>query len=180
MLDHWLNKHQKKIASTARVKTLSTIPDYDEITSTLDKLNTQEKSLYDSNPASALLCLANAMMARNYTWEKYENLEEVVHNGNGDAFRHALWTFGMAVDVGLPFAIQWSNAHEYGATGQPEIERKMDLHNNQIGLSLAVQNPYTMFHSSFINITQAKVRAGDLLRIKNDKLVWTNSEGEKK
>ncbi len=175
------SKEVAKTATTARVATLSVIPDipdYEDVAEVVGDLNPQEKALYDSDPAKSLLCLANGKLALDYTKQKYTL--EARHNGNGDAFRHALWTFGMAVDVGLPFAIQWSNAHEYGATKQPELERKMDLHNNQIGLSLAVQNPYTMFHSSFINIAQAKVRAGDLLRIKNDKLVWTNSEGELK
>lgn len=40
-----------------------------------------------------------------------------MHNGNGDAFRHAVWNFGMTIDVGADFAKKWSDAHEFGSTG---------------------------------------------------------------
>lgn len=95
------SKKVAKTATTARVATLSVIPDipdYDDVAEVVSDLNPQEKALYDSDPAKSLLCLANGKLALDYTKQKYTL--EARHNGNGDAFRHALWTFGMAVDVG--------------------------------------------------------------------------------
>ena len=44
-------------------------------------------------------------MLKNYITSK-------LHNGNGDAFRHCLWNYGMAIDVGQDFAKKWGDAHE--------------------------------------------------------------------
>ncbi|MCK4087715.1 hypothetical protein HCY58_11725 [Acinetobacter radioresistens] len=140
-------------------------------------LNPQEQALYNSNRAKALLCIANGKSALEYSKEKYVN--SVLHNGNGDAFRHTLWTFGMTIDVGADFAKKWSDAHEYGSTGQPALERSMDLYNNSIGISLGKNNPTTALRSTFINLTQQQVRSGRLKVISNGGLVWSSSAGEK-
>lgn len=139
-------------------------------------LNPQEQALFDANPAKGLLCMANGKTALEISKQKYQNY--VLHNGNGDAFRHILWTFGMAIDVGTTFASQWSDAHEYGSTNQPPLELSMDLHNNNIGLSLAIQYPTTALPSTFANLAQDKVRQGFARIIYNDRLAWSDSEGE--
>jgi hypothetical protein len=74
---------------------------------------------------------------------------------------------------------KWSDAHEFGSTGQPATERSMDIYNNSIGISLGKNNPTTLLQSSFANLTQAQVRAGRLKIISNGNLVWSNSVGEK-
>lgn len=140
-----------------------------------DHLNSQEKELYKNNRAKALLCLANGKLALDYSEEMYTDL----HNGNGDAFRHTLWNFGMAKDVGRDFAKKWSDAHEYGKPNNPALEKSMDLHNNSIGLDLADENSIVIFHSTFKNKTREAVRNGRCIRIVNGKLVKTNSENEK-
>lgn len=139
-------------------------------------LNSQEKALYRENRALALLCLANGKLALNYAKEMYKS---GLHNGNGDAFRHALWNFGMAADAGQSFAKRWSDAHEYGEPNNPPLEKAMDLHNNSVGLQLAKDNPGTLLHSTFRNKTREKVRNGTCRRIVNNRLVKTNSSGEK-
>ena len=71
------SKKVAKTATTARVATLSVIPnipDYDVIVGVIEDLNPQEKALYESDTAKALLCLANAKMALDYTKEKYTNV----------------------------------------------------------------------------------------------------------
>lgn len=103
-------------------------------------------------------------------------------NGNGDAFRHALWTFAMTRDVGADFAKKWSDAHENGASNQQKsYERAMDFYNNAIGIEYGkkytqkVMNPSTM-----ADIVQKDVRLGKMRRLEITKLVPTNSRGEKK
>lgn len=142
-------------------------------------LNAQEQALYNANRAKGLLCIANAKTAIDLTKARYANTSAVQHNGNGDAFRHAVWNFGMTLDVGPDFAKKWSDAHEFGSTGQPALERSMDIYNNSIGISLGKNNPTTLLQSSFANLTQAQVRAGRLKIISNGNLVWSNSVGEK-
>lgn len=142
-------------------------------------LNSQEKKLFNSNKAKGLLCLANGKFAIKYTRELYKNEKKVMHNGNGDAFRHTLWNYGMAIDVGQSFAKKWSDAHENGAKGQPKIEKQMDVFNNKVGLNLAKENPHTILHSTFKSKTRAKVRAGKCRIIKNGKLVKSSKAGEK-
>jgi hypothetical protein len=141
------------------------------------KLNSQELALYRSNLAKALLCLANGKLALDYAKQYYQ--DSCLHNGNGDAFRHCLWNYGMTIDVGAAFAKKWSDAHEYGTTGQPLIERQMDLYNNQQGINLGVANPWTIWHSTFISKSRQKCRDGALKRIVNSKVVASSNACEK-
>lgn len=141
------------------------------------RLNVREKHLYRANRALVILCLSNGVLAVNYSKEMYQDW--TLHNGNGDAFRHALWNYGMAIDVGPSFAKKWSDAHEYGDSNNHPLEQKMDLHNNAVGLQLARNNPSTVAHSTFKNKTREKVRNGSCRRIVGTSLVGTNSSGEK-
>jgi hypothetical protein len=140
-------------------------------------LNAQERALYNSNKAKALLCMANGKFALSYAESNY--IGGVLHNGNGDAFRHTLWNFGMTIDVGSSFAKTWSDAHEYGTSGQPAIEKTMDLYNNSVGIQLGRDNPNTFWHGTFVSKTKEKVRGGKLYVISSNKLYWSNSYGEK-
>lgn len=103
----------------------------------------------------------------------------VLHNGNGDAFRHTLWNYGMAIDVGQGFAKKWADAHENGAKGQPKLEKQMDLYNNKIGRELAKTYPNTKSHSTFKKNSRAKVRAGKCRIISGKGLVKSSKKGEK-
>lgn len=140
-------------------------------------LNPQEKALYNSNKAKALLCMANGQLAIKYAESNY--IGSVLLNGNGDAFRHTLWNFGMTLDVGSTFAKAFSDAHEYGATNPKPLEKSMDLYNNGIGIQLGKDYPNTILHSTFISRTKEKVKGGKCYIISSNKLVWSNSNGEK-
>lgn len=140
-------------------------------------LNKIEKKLFKNNRTKGLLCLANGKFALKYSQNLYKN--KVLHNGNGDAFRHTLWNYGMAIDVGQKFAKKWADAHENGANGQPGIEKAMDLYNNNIGRNLAKTYPHTVRHSTFKKNSRAKVRAGKCRIIKKNKLVKSSKYGEK-
>ena len=140
-------------------------------------LNSLEQELYNSNKSNGILCMANGKLAIEYAESNYISSE--LHNGNGDAFRHILWNYGMVIDVGYDFAKKWSNAHENGSYGQPDIEKEMDLYNNSIGLNLGLQYPNTVSHSTFISNSKEKVRNGSAKRIVDGRLTSTNYNGEK-
>ena len=140
-------------------------------------LNKLEKNLFKNNKTKALLCLANGKLALKYSEDLSK--KEVLHNGNGDAFRHTLWNYGMAIDVGQSFAKKWADAHENGASGQPDLEKEMDLYNNKVGRGLAKTYPNTVSHSTFKKNAKAKVRAGSCRIISNKKLVKSSKKGER-
>lgn len=140
-------------------------------------LNAKEQALYKSNTFKALQCIVNGKLALDYSKSNY--YDSVLIDGNGDAFRHALWNFGMAIDVGQSFAKTWSDAHEYGTPNNPPSSQQMDLFNNKVGLDLARVNPSTFWHSTFISLTKAKVRAGACKVIKAGRLVASDKAGEK-
>ncbi|WP_176762236.1 DUF6973 domain-containing protein [Eubacterium oxidoreducens] len=140
-------------------------------------LNSIEKKLFKENKVKALLCLANGKLALKYSEELYKST--VLHNGNGDAFRHTIWNYGMAIDVGQSFAKKWADAHENGASKQPKLEKDMDLFNNKVGRALAKSYPNTVRHSTFKKNSRAKVRAGECRIITKNKLVKSSEKGEK-
>lgn len=141
-------------------------------------LNEQEKKLYKENKAKALICISNGVMAVTTTNSRYT---QPSHNHNGDAFRHALWNFTMARDVGADFAKRWADAHEYGATTQPALEQQMDLYNNEIGRAYAkVHTSKRLTIPYMADIVQKDVRNGKMKIIINKKLVKSSSAGEKK
>ena len=142
-----------------------------------DKLNSQEEALFAESSFRGVLALANAQFATNYAETHYNS--NVLHNDNGDAFRHILWNYGMVIDIGYTWAKKWSDAHEYGAVGQPSIERSMDLHNNAIGLRLGQDNPGTILHNTFINKSREQVRNGNARIILGGRLTNSDSYGEK-
>lgn len=63
------------------------------------------------------------------------------NNGIGNAFRHALWTSMIAMycskisspKKAIRYAVEMTNLHEELFPNKP-LEKKMDLHNNQIGI----------------------------------------------
>lgn len=140
------------------------------------KLNDEEKKLYNQNKTFAILCMADGKLAIEIAEQKYSS---GLYNGNGDAFRHALWNFFMVKSVGANFAKKWGDAHEYGAKSQPKIQQTMDLYNNNIGLNLAKSSKVTST-SAMADLIQKEVRTGKMRIIVNNKLVASNSNGEKK
>jgi hypothetical protein len=138
-------------------------------------LNSLEQAIYDEHPVNALLCMGNGVYALQYAEDNYASY--VLYNGNGDAFRHVIWNYGMVCDVGYTFANQWSDAHENGSSS-PLLERQMDFYNNDIGLQLGVDYPSTVLHSTFISKSKAKVHDGYCKIISGSSLVWSGSYGE--
>lgn len=175
-------KNMKSIGSTDEEMSIYLNTRLNELRYDLDgyitgHLNSQEKRLYDSNTVKGLLCMADGVLATNYAKSNYSS--NGLHNDNGDAFRHTVWNYFMVIDVGYSFAKQWSDAHEYGSSGQPKIEQEMDLYNNSVGLSLGQNNPGALAHSTFINQSKEKVRNGYCKIIIGNALRWSDPYGEK-
>ena len=62
------------------------------------------------------------------------------HNGRTDAVRHALWSALNARDAGERNARRFAKAHE-ADSDQPDVERQMDHHNNEVGIQIGLANP---------------------------------------
>ncbi|XP_002731150.1 uncharacterized protein LOC100370001 [Saccoglossus kowalevskii] len=58
-----------------------------------------------------------------------------LHNGQGDAFRHALWMYRVTKRYGSYTAKQFGDAHEVSSVNVLS-ERLMDLYNNKVGRCL--------------------------------------------
>ncbi|MBF6179581.1 DUF6973 domain-containing protein [Nocardia otitidiscaviarum] len=69
-----------------------------------------------------------------------EVFPDSVNDGQGDAFRHAYWNALMTTHFSEEFAARYATAHEYSG-GQPSHREAMDLHNNDLGRRIAVENP---------------------------------------
>lgn len=128
--------------------------------------NSQEVALCARHPVRCTKVRSDASTASKQASTYYSS---GLHNGNGDAFRHAYWNVLMVKSIGLGPAAEFANAHEYGDTKQPKIEEIMDLHNNHLG------------RHEFRGYTASQVRngitSGKGVRIVNNKIVSTNSAG---
>ncbi len=87
------------------------------------------------NPFMANDIDKQATNAQNVTAKHYPHV--IPHNNEADAFRHAYWSYEMALKYGLEMAKEIGDGHEI--TGEnPLSERAMDLFNNRVGRELAL------------------------------------------
>jgi hypothetical protein len=139
-----------------------------------EKLNAEEKKLFDQDPVIGARVLLHAIGATSSAEELYE--DTALHNGNGDAFRHMYWNYRMGSDprIGVSWAERWGNAHEDGAGNQPPLEKSMDLHNNWRGRQLASERV-----DDDPRALRAAVRSGSCRILVGGALVRSSSQGEK-
>ncbi len=93
-------------------------------------VNPRELELAQEYPVAAALCHRAAQQARDEATRRYP--DSAFTNGAGDAFRHAYWNALMVRAVGSDLAERFADAHEEDP-GQPDEQRRMDLHNNEVG-----------------------------------------------
>lgn len=96
-------------------------------------------------------------------------------NGLGDksdAFRHGIWNAEMTYLIGQSKAEMFATAHEDKDVSGTESDgflktehRNMDLHNNQVGRTLAVQNP-GLTEDELVNLIYSEVNKG------NSSFIW--------
>ena len=61
----------------------------------------------------------------------------------GDAWRHAYWSARLTKAYGEDFAVSFTTAHETESSSQWDADQQafMDLHNNRVGINIALENP---------------------------------------
>lgn len=137
-------------------------------------LSDVEQELYDENPSVGDDVLYEGYVAKNAA--ESSGLDGA-HNGKQDAFRHAYWNALMLDEVGRTWAERWGTAHEDGATSQPQIERTMDLTNNERGRQAAeevIAVNQVVTDSELKDEVMAYLNLGKLVYIKDGSLVASN------
>lgn len=99
------------------------------------KLNELEKKYLYKNPHKAFLINKVTSIAFEETRKRFIKSENF-HNNQADAFRHCYWSALLVKNLGYIEAKKFSDMHEEGNNKNPIAEKKMDLHNNKIGLQL--------------------------------------------
>ena len=95
------------------------------------------------HPFAAAKVFANKEFAEDYAREArrdFQFRDSESHNGRIDAFRHAIYNAMNARDIGEKKAKRFGDAHE-AVPEQPDVEREMDLHNNEVGRKIGAANP---------------------------------------
>lgn len=87
------------------------------------------------NPLDAIKAKSAANAATKAAKDEYGKENPSLGDGDGDAFRHALWAYKMAKEIGDGPAKAFGDAHE--RDDRPDGERLMDLYNNALGRQLA-------------------------------------------
>ncbi len=91
-------------------------------------------------------------------------------DGHADAFRHAYWNAMMTQRYGEEWARDFATAHERNPTSH-HVPVAMDLHNNEVGRSIAKANPDAS-PEQMANLVEQAVKDGKMVVIdKNDTLV---------
>lgn len=109
-------------------------------------------------------------------------LDTLRHGGKTDAFRHAYWMALLSNTIGEKSARKLGKAHEKGnylafkknktedGFIQDETATEMDLHNNEVGISVALKNP---------NVDNGRMKTLVLEEIRNGqmKIFKVNKDG---
>lgn len=105
----------------------------------------------------------NASLASNAAAELAKHLEipASLHNGYGDAFRHALWSAMNTEDIGFDNAIDVGQAHE-NSGNNPQAEIDMDLNNNAWGAYFAENNDNWTIED-FLDAFNDAIESGDII-----------------
>jgi hypothetical protein len=91
-------------------------------------------------------------------------------DGHEDAFRHAYWNALMAQRYGEQWADDFATAHERNPTSHP-VPVAMDLHNNEVGRQIALNNPGDS-PEELATLVENAVREGKMVVVdQNDTLV---------
>ncbi|CAD5287905.1 putative RHS repeat-associated core domain-containing protein [Alteromonas sp. 38] len=103
-----------------------------------DRVSDEEWQYLMDNKLAAPGIAAATLQAYNKAAELYPNS---LHNGEGDAFRHAYWNALITRYTSAEHAEAFTSLHEQ-VGGGPAIENTMDMHNNAIGRALATETTW--------------------------------------
>lgn len=99
--------------------------------------NEAEKKLIYQDPAAAYKVNEARKITEEYI-EKYYGMEYDIDGTQVNAFRYAMWNAIMTDSIGAEKAAKFANAHEQ-TPNNPIEHKQMDLHNNELGRSIAIQ-----------------------------------------
>jgi len=142
-----------------------------------DVMGPNTRAVFNSNPIWGVVALREGHYAQTAAARRWGATS--LHNGNGDAFRHAAWNALMMLYIGSRsfverFATAWEDDGDLN--GQPAIERQMDIINNRLGLNMGANNP-NAGPMELENMVKNAITAGRGVRIVNGRIVVTNSAG---
>lgn len=135
-------------------------------------------------PRQAVLHIENAVTASGKASELVQNSTLTqIHNGKGDAFRHAYWNALDTAEFGGSLTKIFTEAHEWNSGNHP-LETQMDLFNNLIGIEIgklfsfwtgdeAISNKVLEYMSTGKLKYLVPLGPGDTI-ISNTTLRWTN------
>jgi len=87
-------------------------------------------------------------------------------DGHADAFRHAYWNAMMTQRFGEEWTQEYATAHERNPDSHP-TPVAMDLHNNEVGRRIAVENPDAS-REELRNLVEQAVRDGEMVVVGTD------------
>ena len=96
------------------------------------QLTPQEQAYLRNNPHHAMILKDAREAAFAETLRRFRRNG---HNDQSDAFRHCFWSAMLARDIGYSDAKRFTSAHESSPKNRLD-EKRMDLHNNQVGLDI--------------------------------------------
>jgi hypothetical protein len=101
--------------------------------------------------------------ADNTTYELYKQYDPFgkMHNSTADAFHHAYFSALITRHFGPTFAERFMTAHETRPGSKPS-EVFMDLHNNQVGIEIALANGAFATDSMLQNAITDSIDKGEL------------------
>lgn len=98
---------------------------------------------------------------------------DVHQDDQTDAFRHVYWNALMTQEFGPEWTQEYASKHE-GRPDNAAVREAMDLHNNEIGRNIAVQNPDAS-PEELRELARQAVEKGDAVVINQDRtLSWSN------
>lgn len=98
-------------------------------------LSELEKEYLYKNPHKAFRIKKISDIAKEETKKRFPKIAKP-HNNQADAFRHCYWSALLVKELGYITAKKYTDIHEAGLKDNPKLEKKMDLHNNKVGLQL--------------------------------------------
>jgi len=139
---------------------------YDELSPAEYQLLLRENKLgpYKFNPALDAQLAFKMWMIQQQAFNAASEVGGNQLNSPADAFRHAYWNALLVREFGAEFTESFTTAHETGWTPSDDADQMsfMDLHNNQVGIDIAVANP-TMTDQQIQEAVLDALTLGDLI-----------------
>lgn len=127
-----------------------------------NKLTQAERDFLWDHPLASMTFKENADKAFAEAAKRFPS--NTLHNGEGDAFRHAYWNALMTKHESEALAKEFADAHETNP-GQPAAEKTMDLHNNEVGRQIGKDNPKAT-DEELADLVEKALKDGKLKKLK--------------